>query len=132
MKSLNCLKYSQHFDSLIANFPTLAVISDINPELKFVDITVIDNSECSDYYGLDIKKSKICADTNGGSDGVCNGDTGGPLVITESDGLPTEVGIVSFGYFEFNSCKTGAPAGFTRVSEYLDWLETEAGVTIRP
>jgi secreted trypsin-like serine protease len=120
MKSLNAvLKFSQHCDSLKANFPTLAVITDLN-------------SECSAYYGLDINKSKICADTNGGYEGVCNGDNGGPLVITESDGLPTEVGIVSFGYYESYSCKSGAPAGFTRVSEYLDWLETEAGVTIRP
>jgi len=107
-----------------------SAISGISPTLKFVDVTVMTNAECGNYYGNIINDSKICVDTNGGTEGTCNGDSGGPLVITESDGEVTEVGIVSFG--SSAGCESGAPAAFTRVSEYLDWLETNAGVTIRP
>ncbi|XP_059479434.1 brachyurin-like [Neocloeon triangulifer] len=105
-------------------------IGAISSELKFVDVTVIDNSECASYYGNIINDSKICVDTLGGTAGTCNGDSGGPLVITEADGEVTEIGIVSFG--SSAGCESGAPAAFTRVSEYLPWLETNAGVTIRP
>ncbi|XP_059486759.1 brachyurin-like [Neocloeon triangulifer] len=104
--------------------------SAISDDLKFVDLTVITNTLCADYYGIIINANKICVDTNGGSVSTCNGDSGGPLVITESDGLPTEVGIVSFG--SSAGCESGAPAAFARVTEYLDWLETNAGITIRP
>jgi trypsin len=51
-------------------------------------------------------------------------------VVYEHDGDPTEVGIVSFIASE--GCSAGFPAGFTRISEYLDWLEKHAGITIRP
>jgi secreted trypsin-like serine protease len=130
LKKLSCFKmFSTAFK---VNFPALAASSDLNPKLMFVDVTVIDNKECADFHGSDINKSKICVDTKGGSEGVCNGDNGGPLVITESDGKATNVGIVSFGFGGSNSCESGAPAVFTRVSEYLDWLKKEAGVTIRP
>ncbi|XP_059479425.1 brachyurin-like [Neocloeon triangulifer] len=102
----------------------------ISPELKFVDVTVLANADCASYYGNIINDSKICVDTNGGTEGTCNGDSGGPLVVTESDGEVTEIGIVSFG--SSAGCESGAPAAFTRVTEYLDWLEANAGVTIRP
>jgi secreted trypsin-like serine protease len=105
--------------------------SAISPDMKFVDLDIITNSECADYYGpITINANKLCVDTNGGAVSTCNGDSGGPLVITESDGLPTEVGIVSFG--SSLGCESGAPAAFARVTEYLTWLETNAGVTIRP
>ncbi|CAB3365331.1 Hypothetical predicted protein [Cloeon dipterum] len=109
--------------------------NDWNPftsnELRFVEVTGISNALCAEYYGIDIiNESKLCIDTLGGSEGTCNGDSGGPLVFYEDDGLPTEVGIVSFG--SSAGCESGAPAAFTRVTEYLDWLEINAGVTIRP
>ncbi|XP_059479415.1 brachyurin-like [Neocloeon triangulifer] len=105
-------------------------VSGISPELKFVDVTVIDNSVCRASYGNIITDTKICVDTLGGTAGTCNGDSGGPLVVQEVDGIYTEIGIVSFG--SSAGCESGYPAAFTRVSEYLPWLETNAGVTIRP
>jgi len=112
------------------HFLYFLAISEISPTLKWVEVIVMANSLCDDYYGNIINDSKICTDTDGGTEGTCNGDSGGPLVITESDGIVTEIGIVSFG--SSAGCESGAPAAFTRVSEYLDWLETEAGVAIRP
>jgi chymotrypsin len=99
--------------------------------LKYVDLRVITHDDCLAIYGaLIINENKLCCDAEGGVVSTCNGDSGGPLVITESDGLPTEVGIVSFGVSL--GCESGWPAAFTRLTTYLDWLETNAGVTIRP
>jgi len=42
------------------------------------------------------------------------GESGGPLVYLESDGIYTEVGTVSFG--SSAGCTQGHPAVFTRVT----------------
>jgi secreted trypsin-like serine protease len=54
------------------------------------------------------------------------GDSGGPLVYQESDGLYTQVGIVSFGAAA--GCQLGYPAGFTRVTSYLSWISAITGL----
>jgi len=54
------------------------------------------------------------------------GDSGGPLVYLESDGIYTEVGIVSFG--SSAGCTLGYPAAFTRVTSYLSWITSNTGV----
>ena len=56
------------------------------------------------------------------------GDSGGPLVFREDDGRYTEVGIVSFGHK--SGCENGYPAVFTRVTSYLDWIQTNTGIVI--
>lgn len=50
------------------------------------------------------------------------GDSGGPLQITSDDNqcLYYIIGVTSFG----KGCGTLSPAIYTRVSEYLDWVET--------
>jgi len=57
---------------------------------------------------------------------VLQGDSGGPLIYLESDGIYTEVGIVSFG--SSAGCTQGYPAAFTRVTSYLDWISSTTGV----
>jgi len=41
-----------------------------------------------------------------------------------TDGKPVQVGIVSFG--SSAGCTAGLPAGFTRVSSYRDWINTNS------
>jgi secreted trypsin-like serine protease len=59
---------------------------------------------------------------------MLQGDSGGPLVYQEDDGRYTEVGIVSFGAIA--GCEKGYPAGFTRVTSYLDWIESNTGIAL--
>merc|ERR1712241_253128 len=68
---------------------------------------------------------QICAGGEKGKDS-CNGDSGGPLVIqNESEGFLAphfQIGIVSFGT---STCGRGVPGIYTRVSQYIPWIESK-------
>jgi secreted trypsin-like serine protease len=51
-------------------------------------------------------------------------------VTTESDGETTLIGIVSFG--RGISCENLDPGVYTRISSFLDWIETNTGIAIQP
>jgi secreted trypsin-like serine protease len=55
---------------------------------------------------------------------ACQGDSGGPIQIKQISSVNNEnyyivVGVTSFGA----SCGSSIPGVYTRVSEYLDWIE---------
>jgi secreted trypsin-like serine protease len=54
------------------------------------------------------------------------GDSGGPVIIQDTDGKYTQIGIVSFG--SALSCNN-YPNGYTRVASYLGWISAETGLT---
>lgn len=55
----------------------------------------------------------LCAYSGENGTGVCSGDSGGPLVSNNQ-----LIGIASWAKL----CAHGVPDGFTRVSEYADWI----------
>jgi secreted trypsin-like serine protease len=56
------------------------------------------------------------------------GDSGGPAVIENvEDGKTVQIGIISFS---FGKCGHNLPLILIRMSQYLDWLQENAGVTI--
>jgi len=58
---------------------------------------------------------------------VLQGDSGGPLLLMLG-GVYNQVGIVSFGAVE--GCELEYPVGFTRVTSYLNWIETNTGISL--
>jgi len=93
--------------------------------LNYVDnLPVMSQAECEDYWG-NLNEGVVCIDTTGGH-GSCNGDSGGPMSIPG----PTynQIGIVSFG--SAAGCEIGAPAGFTEVSKYIDWISSVTGMKL--
>ncbi|XP_070825239.1 chymotrypsin-like elastase family member 2A [Chaetodon trifascialis] len=85
-------------------------------------LPVVDHVTCTqpDWWGSQVKDTMVCA----GGDGVpsgCNRDSGGPLNCQNSDGAWEVHGIVSFIY-DCNFPKK--PTVFTRVSAYIDWINT--------
>ncbi|XP_017775144.1 PREDICTED: transmembrane protease serine 9-like [Nicrophorus vespilloides] len=94
----------------------------ISPVLRKVDLTVISNRDCNAAYGV-ITDTQICS-AGEGSKGPCNGDSGGPLVVNSDK----QVGIASF-VTDFG-CEAGWPAGYCRVSKYLDWIAEHSDVKI--
>ena len=84
--------------------------------LIFFKVPVLDAIACLEHFSLD--STHICAGGNKGEDS-CHGDSGGGL-FSEVDGKWEVVGIVSFGA---HKCGDGTPGVYTRVSQYLPWIE---------
>ncbi|KAK9890263.1 hypothetical protein WA026_010373 [Henosepilachna vigintioctopunctata] len=98
-------------------------------KLMKVALHVLENDRCSRTFGGDRKSlprgiisSMICAGELKGGKDTCQGDSGGPLVVTKKNNQCKFylIGITSFG----KSCgEVNAPAIYTRVSEYISWIE---------
>lgn len=81
-------------------------------------------STCTKYYearsSRPILNFQMCAMSNEGKD-TCSGDSGGPLQVQqEPSSIYTIVGITSYGI----GCGGKNPGVYTRVSAYLDWIES--------
>ncbi|EDX10203.1 brachyurin [Drosophila simulans] len=88
--------------------------------MQYTELKVISNAECAQEYDV-VTAGVICA--KGLKDEtVCTGDSGGPLVLKDTQIV---VGITSFG--PADGCETNIPGGFTRVTHYLDWIESKIG-----
>ncbi|XP_020809022.1 serine proteases 1/2-like [Drosophila serrata] len=91
-------------------------------DLQFAHLTVITNSVCQATYGSLVVTSKVICVDGSNRTSICSGDSGGPLAL---DG--TLIGVTSFGAED--GCEIGFPAGFTRVTSYLDWIKTNSGIS---
>lgn len=78
----------------------------------------LDNADCRKRFNDPSAPihdfSTICAFSGAYGTGVCSGDSGGPLVYNNE-----LIGITSWAQL----CALGLPDGFTRVSEYVPWIE---------
>merc|ERR1711982_199470 len=81
--------------------------------------------ECESYWG-NLNEGVVCINTEGGKSS-CNGDSGGPLSIPGS--VYEQIGIVSFG--SAAGCEIGAPAGFSEVAKYIDWISSVTGLKLK-
>ena len=88
----------------------------VKPEtLMFFKTKTLRNEECF-FNNEPVSRSKICTVAPLGKES-CQGDSGGPLVVNGK-----LVGIVSHSTTR-QPCGSGEPEAFTRVSEYLGWIE---------
>ncbi|KAH9422418.1 mite allergen Der p 3 [Dermatophagoides pteronyssinus] len=92
-------------------------------ELRRVDIAVVSRKECNELYSkanAEVTDNMICGGdvANGGKDS-CQGDSGGPVVDVKNNQV---VGIVSWGY---GCARKGYPGVYTRVGNFIDWIESK-------
>lgn len=93
-------------------------------KLNFVDLYIENQKACKLKYADEVVfDGVVCAFTDGGTKSTCTGDFGGPLVLKSSGNI---IGVTSFVSGE--CCENGSPAGFTRVTYYLDWIKSNSGV----
>ncbi|KAH8364126.1 hypothetical protein KR084_002804 [Drosophila pseudotakahashii] len=92
--------------------------------LQYETFDVVSVATCQSTYGTLIATSKVICIATPNKTSTCNGDSGGPLVLSSSDVL---IGVTSF--VSSAGCESGAPAGFTRVTSYLDWIESNSGIS---
>uniref|UniRef100_A0A6P4EWS5 Collagenase n=1 Tax=Drosophila rhopaloa TaxID=1041015 RepID=A0A6P4EWS5_DRORH len=98
-----------------------AMVEMTNSDLmQYTELKVISNAECAQEYDV-VTAGVICA-KGLRDETVCTGDSGGPLVLKDTQVV---VGITSFG--PADGCETNIPGGFTRVTHYLDWIESRIG-----
>lgn len=88
----------------------------ISPELKKLELEIISNNTCRTTLDDEVTDATICAGERGQPEGVCSGDSGGPLLVPGEDGW-VQAGIVSFGIF---TCVL--PGAFARVSSLIDFV----------
>ncbi|XP_070786281.1 serine protease 27-like [Enoplosus armatus] len=90
--------------------------------LREVNVPIVGNNECKcTYDGL--TENMICAGLRAGGKDACQGDSGGPLV-SKNGSLWVQSGIVSFGE---GCAEPMRPGGYTRVSEYQEWISNVTG-----
>ncbi|XP_036336805.1 trypsin-1-like [Rhagoletis pomonella] len=101
-----------------------------SPLLLKTNLTTINNRECESFYDPDsgaltegIRSTQICAMDPEKLRDTCQGDSGGPIIkFVQMEGLNLMsylVGVTSFGI----GCGTGTPSVYTRISEFVDWIE---------
>ncbi|XP_034480512.1 serine protease 1-like [Drosophila innubila] len=91
--------------------------------LQYDIFKIVSVSTCQSTYGSLIASSRVICIATPNKISTCNGDSGGPLVLVSNKEL---VGVTSF--VSSAGCESGAPAGFTRVTSYLDWIRDITGV----
>jgi len=89
--------------------------------LQKLAIPVLDPEECSvKFGGFKPISTQVCAGGELGKDS-CKGDSGGGLYIQREQYRAWYlIGIVSFGS---KKCGSGVPGIYTRVSEFIPWIE---------
>lgn len=97
--------------------------------LQEVSLPIVDNRTCNDSYNGGITDNMVCAGLALGGVDSCQGDSGGPLVIPDGSGGFRIVGVVSFG---LGCARAGFYGVYTRVSEFIGWIETNTGVNGGP
>jgi elastase-2 len=108
-----------------------ALDQSISKELRNVQLKLYDMSKCSIYatesaFNTDSTTHICSGDIENGLKNICNGDSGGGLYVIDTIGGNRDKlvlsGITSYTY----SCGYNkVPSVFTRVSEYLDWIEEQ-------
>ncbi|XP_055355842.1 trypsin beta-like [Paramacrobiotus metropolitanus] len=97
--------------------------------LKYVQLNVMDPNATTNCY-IDNERNLpydfqriICAGDTVGKD-TCQGDSGGPFVCFDPEKrVHYQAGIVSYGL----GCGRGVGGIYTRVSEQLDWINSNTG-----
>lgn len=116
-------------NSIVSGFGTTTIDAKLqSDDLLYTNLT-ISSCETVDQYALTnseiaagksvITSNMFCAMST--SSKSCEGDSGGPLIVADSDGVGYLLaGIVSFG----DGCDpaSGVAEVYTRVSQYEDWI----------
>ncbi len=76
-------------------FPGIGGVNTTN-DLHEVQVPIVDDRQCDTTVGID-ETSMVCAGNDLGGADSCNGDSGGPLMVTDAAGAFIQVGTVSFG-----------------------------------
>jgi len=106
--------------ALALGWGTTSTTSEQNPtELHQVDLPIIDNLRCDKAMG-DITDEMLCAGEGLGFKDTCFGDSGGPLIVFDTEsGSWRQAGITSWG---FDCAEPGFFGVYTRLKKYASFI----------
>ncbi|XP_016404387.1 vitamin K-dependent protein C-like [Sinocyclocheilus rhinocerous] len=87
---------------------------------NFIEIPIIDNKECSRHMLNNLTQNMLCGGVLGQIKDACEGDSGGPMMTLFHDTWFL-IGLVSWGEGCGQKDKLGI---YTKVSSYLDWIDS--------
>ncbi|KAH9490350.1 Serine protease 48 [Bulinus truncatus] len=97
-----------------------ALDAGVQTNLQWVDVPIVNATECKSKYGVYSTATNFCAGSLGKDS--CQGDSGGPLACRESDGRYFVQGVVSAGL----SGQCGTAVGlYTKVSSFIPWIQSK-------
>ncbi|KAI9588842.1 brachyurin-like [Glossina fuscipes] len=104
---------------------------DYSKVLLWAQVEIIDNSECMRVYGDNVViDSVMCArGRNNSNQGICSGDSGGPLLARGNNNEIMQIGINSF--IAEDRCTEGLPSGFVRLTSFLTFITNTTGMKIK-
>ena len=109
----------------VTGWGTLAEGGDGSETLRRADLPIIATPDCDEAYPGQVTRNHICAGYKQGGVDSCQGDSGGPLIVRHGDsGRYVQVGVVSWGR---GCARPELPGIYTRVSRYIDWIQSHAG-----
>ncbi|CAH1405893.1 unnamed protein product [Nezara viridula] len=131
-----CLHTKRKIDSTFATiigWGRVGFSDGTSEKLQEADIEVYNDTECRKLMFSSVMArtpqghqadQMICAGVPDGSKDACQGDSGGPLVVGGvGKFIKTQIGITSFG----KECGSpNSPGVYTRVSNYIPWIEKVA------
>ncbi|KAG8201099.1 hypothetical protein JTE90_028769 [Oedothorax gibbosus] len=114
-------------NAFAAGWGTVSYGGPASPKLQEVQLRIWENPRCEVVFKKDvpITQANLCA--GDGDKDACRGDSGGPLMLASSDGRFYLIGIVSFGK---KCAEPGIPGVYTRVTNFIDWIESNVETTM--
>ena len=91
-----------------------------------VEMPIYSDRQCQAHYNLVSMDRRLCAGYRNREMGVCKGDSGSPLICRRGRDRVL-AGIVSF---TSRNRPESYPAGFTRVKDYLPWIQEITGIDL--
>ncbi|XP_070502514.1 chymotrypsin-1-like isoform X2 [Chironomus tepperi] len=107
--------------AVLAGWGTNGTVGSRQNTLQKVNLQVYTARDCDALHAGIVRSTNICGGVEGGWQGQCIGDSGGPLLVNG-----VQVGIVSWSV---KTCTTPPyPGVYTSVGHYIDWIEDKIGL----
>uniref|UniRef100_A0A182Q0V4 Peptidase S1 domain-containing protein n=1 Tax=Anopheles farauti TaxID=69004 RepID=A0A182Q0V4_9DIPT len=111
-------------EGMVVGFGFNTIGGDVRSDfLKVGFQRVISDSRCIGFYQITLP-NHYCAEDGLQRSNVCNGDLGAGFVVSDRR-IDTLVGVASL---ITASCDANTPTGYTRVSQYRQWIRDNTGV----
>ncbi|GAB6023559.1 hypothetical protein CHUAL_008329 [Chamberlinius hualienensis] len=96
-------------------------------DLRETTLTSITDTTCKNYYGDAVAKPETVCTASSSNNAICDGDKGGPLMMTDSDGCYYLAAVQSFRSTD-TYCTFSYPTGNQEIVPSLPWITQITGV----